>query len=573
MSDERSGEFALCSAEARTVLGKYATPLDLAIDWMLNRLPESAKQAVRRGVAAGGPRRLIEQIDAPEAAADYRDLLDLSQCLAPATDEAADLGVWAACPRPEPPEGFFEELRAFLAPHDLVVPDEASQEAGRLWDRLIGAAAARDYFRLRERLQRLRDTPAGGHSLVEQCVLRDYPELLEEAGPGEFAFSFSLEAFVLRRLHAWCRKHCRAGTPGGSVHARLARWKQADRAAVFELLGVFVAEPAVDLPFIAAEETAWSAEEEAAGSDLVGFGHSPILLVPDAPDLYGALCRLIATARTPVRNDVRRYDRPEGIRDQRVLTAATPCVVVVPGSPDESDLLVDQLRQRLNRPRCIVVLPEDDAVRAWGLLGRGAYDVVWRKGFSLPHLRQAIGHAANGAWRPPYAPIFTDTRDYDPRPDTLPWAIAHIEDVGTGPNQVDYRALRLLPTCLGLKPEALTVQEVLPPLAGAGTARPRTELVLALLSAESRGASDRASFLAAMAALEEQGRRVVYLQRHGAVQRVELSGDRRPTRRLLRYYSAIELLLRLYFGFGGSLPEPNLPLESGNHDSAHRTGV
>jgi hypothetical protein len=305
---------------------------------------------------------------------------------------------------------------------------------------------------------------------------------------------------------------------------------------------------------------------------------SPILVVTEDPALGDNLRKVAGMARTPVSNDVRRYDQPEDICDARALEAAMPCVVAVPRPGDEAADVLGRLQRRLDRPRVIVVLPKDDPAQAWGLLCRGAYDVVWLLSRHLRHLCQAIGHAANGARQPPYEPVFRGTREYDPRPDRGRWAIVYPEEEGSSEtNDLDYWVLReQLPRCFGLPAGAVEFQEVSTPCLPESPDVP--DLVFALLSEPPRARAElapflnkRAAFLAAMKGLEDNRKRVLYLHR-SADPLAHPLGRRRPWRRVVPYRSAIELLLRLYFGFGGAPPGPGPLTELYDHDAAQQAG-
>jgi hypothetical protein len=559
------------SAEAAAFLDGYTGPHDFAVDWLLGGLSEATKDAVRRGARESQWHRLLEELDRPGAAEEFRDLLDLAQCLVPGAVAEPELGAWAAASAARPPATFWPRLCAWLARHGLQHDEQAQAETAALWVRLAGASACSDFFRLRDCLERLRkpcDQPA---SVAVRCALHDYPELIEPDPKGERC-SLSLREFLLRRLRAWCRQRCRPAAPGDRLPVLLAAWSAADGATLLNLLGYG---PPPPLP----------AEEP----PLAPGPPAPILVVGPAPATFGEgwadagrpgpaldpaayrdVCKLVRATRTPVNNDVRPFDRPEDIQAPGLLRAAGPCVVAVPGPRGDAPNLLGQLRERLDRPRVIVVLAEDAPALAWDLLFQGAYDVVWRWG-SVAHLRHSIENAANGARQCPYAAIFPDTRDYDPKPDA-PWSVAVCpEELSSATSVRDYGVLRALSRCFRLPPEAVAFREVLPVLPGAGGVEPH--LVLALLSTEPSD-RQRADFFAAMRSLEANGCRVVFLLRFGAALAPDLALDHRPgLRRVVRYSSAIELLLRLYFGFGGVIPEPErFPKESMSHDQIPLTG-
>jgi len=118
------------------------------------------------------------------------------------------------------------------------------------------------------------------------------------------------------------------------------------------------------------------------------------------------------------------------------------------------------------------------------------------------------------------------------------------------------------PSPFGLGPGALVLREGLGPDVPAAPDTP--DFVLALFSAEPRACQERADFLETIKGLEE-GRRVLYLQRRGAALPVDF-----PT--ALRYHSAVELFVRLFFGFGGSVPEQERSLEARTYDPDHHPG-
>jgi hypothetical protein len=223
----------------------------------------------------------------------------------------------------------------------------------------------------------------------------------------------------------------------------------------------------------------------------------------------------------------------------------TSCVLACPAGEEDAAAWLGKLHEFPRQPKVIFLLARDDPIEALDLLDRGAFDVAYQGAFSAAHLRNAIDRAGADAARPPYAALCRCASESRPCPEAV-GAVVFREGVGAETDRRDWGALSLLPMALGLPPDALVFQEVLTPPAPALPAAPA--LALALLSAEPCDGR-RVEFLSAMRSLEIDGHHVVYLLRSG----IALTPDLRPTvQRVVSYSSAIELALRLAFGFGSS---------------------
>jgi hypothetical protein len=219
-----------------------------------------------------------------------------------------------------------------------------------------------------------------------------------------------------------------------------------------------------------------------------------------------------------------------------------PCVLAAPDGRHEPLEWLRDLQQRLTKPKVIFLLPHDDPWLTFDLLREGVFDVAYRLRFSLTHLMSTLSHAANGARRRPYGTI-CPTSEFNPCAGS-PWAFVICEGLART-DRLDRDTLRLLPLSLGLGSEAMLFLEVL--TANLPNLLQMPSLVLALLSSES-GEEDRAHYLAALRSLEDDGFRVLYLFRTGVTVSPQL---RAAGERLIRHHSAVELFLRLHFGFGG----------------------
>jgi len=192
-------------------------------------------------------------------------------------------------------------------------------------------------------------------------------------------------------------------------------------------------------------------------------------------------------------------------------------------------------------------LQQDHPQSALDLVDDGANDVLCVQPYPTSYVRESLGLFANAGGRAPYRAIYRHTTQFNPRPGDTSWATVIREGRHTKSDRDDEAALRLLSQCHKLPASAL-------PFVDAPTARPfppiRTNLVLALLSAERDVDSDRVEWLSRLRSLENQGRVVIYLRRTGCGWPADLPKEARPNEDYcINYYSSIHLLMWLWRGF------------------------